>query len=325
MLLIFIHNVKWEVVYIFTCIFYRSTESHFNRKEGSGEYAEIGPAIIATVAQHMTDNPHYSSIDNSMLKPPEVHLQRREHPDGSHIIENPYDALTSPKETHNTPNGIDKPYSRLDRMIPTSGGPGKEKQAAASTAEISLTSEQTLSKISPSVGEVVANTEHPYYILEGPKDATETSSDTDSWSTSSSQSIHLPKDSENKLDNPDRRDSPEEERYQTSDNFSFHDTPKNAYDHLEARNVMDSEESKYRNLEYLEPVNTVKPKEIREDDSNSSEENGTTLKYSGDYERDPIYMERIHNSVTPTSHYQTLVESTMDPSDNYTKVQPQSK
>jgi len=208
-------------------------------------------------------------------------------------------------------------------MIPTSGGPSKENQLTG-IAETSLTPGQTLAKISPSVGDVAANTEHPYYVLEGPKDTTDISSDTDSWSSSSSHSVHLAKGSEIRLDHQDDRDSPEEERYQTSDNFSCHDMPKNVYDHLEATDEMDSEESKYRNLEYLEPVSIVKPKEIGDDGTNSTEENGTTLKYSGDYERDPIYMERVHSSVTPTPHYQTLVESTMDPLDNYTKVQPQN-
>ncbi len=310
----------------------RSAESQFNRKESSGEYAEIGPAIIATVAQHMTDNPHYSPIDGSMLKPPQTKSCTNpllQHLD-NHIIENPYDTLTSPKELNGAANEVDKSYSRLDRVV-SSGGPIVEKNLSISgeapeqtegskhTEVFDQTTNSQTTTISEETGKVA---EHPYYILEKPKDTIETSSssDTESWSSNSCQSIHLPKDSGISLENHDALASPvDEERYQTSDNFSFHDTQRNTYDHLEAH---DTTEMKYQNLDYLEPVSMINNNKLPKENSPSCSKEGSesSVKYSGDYERDPSYMERAHNSETPSSHYQTLVESTMEPSDNYTKL-----
>ena len=284
----------------------------------------------------MTDNPHYSSINGSMLKPPHppscvnpvVHCL--EYPDGCHMVENPYDAPTSPKEADATQNEVDK-YSRLDRVVP--GAPSMEKRISMCTGipeqtEVPSQNTNSPSKIPASTGdENDGKIEHPYYILEEPKDTTTETSDTESWCSGSCHSIRLPKDATLSFENHGIGTSPTgEERYQTSDNFNSHDASKNTYDHLESRDLVNSQESKYRNIEqYLEPITMAKSNTHADENANSNcnEGNGTTLKYSGDYERDPTYMERIQNSSskTPSPHYQTLAESTLDPPDNYTKLQ----
>lgn len=296
---------------------------------------------MASVAQHLADNPHYSQINDSTIKPSQSQLcssrvPHLDHADGCHIIENPYDAPIPPRNAETSVNELelDKCYSRLDRVIPTSlVQPCTDARASKCSEIVSSGIEQagqpelldtSASHVEtpPSLEEDGTKDEHPYHILEEPKDG-ETS--TDSWSSNSYRSIEVPKEDRNSLDGQHGSSPTSDVRYQTSDSFKIYDVSKNPYDHLQSQDTINTEVVKYRNLEqYLEPISLKQTSPHGNGTVNTNSNHASaTFKYSGDYDRDPSYMERLQQAGAKMqpSHYQTLVQTTMNPADDYTKLQ----
>ena len=280
---------------------------------------------MASMNHHLADNPHYSHIIKQSQPPLcSSYAPFIDPAEGCHIVENPYDAPNSPKNAERplTESELDKCYSRLERVAPIA-----LVQPSTDICCLDRVSCYIKPTINPEQNgffdvetqqsleeELDTTNKHPYHILEGPKDEEQL---TERWSFYSGTDV--PKEVGSDSDGPLECSSTSGTCRQISGNFKIYDVSKSPYDHLESQ---DKIAVKYRNSEqFREPITLQKSSQYAYGIATNYSED--MIKYSGDYERDPIYMERLHQGDAKMSpfHYQSLVRAMMTPAEDYTNLQ----
>lgn len=284
---------------------------------------------MASVNQHLTENVHYSHITDTIIKQPQSLSCSSYAPytdpsaDGFHIVENPYDAPIAPKnaEAAVSESEPDICYSRLDRIVPNSLVQPTTDICSPEivSSYIEPTEQPEPEDASSSHMETPSSleeeNEHPYHILEERRAEAPTTD-----SSSSSSGTQVPEEDGNSSEGLLESSSRSDVLQQTSD--KNYDVLKSPYDHLECPESHNTIVVKYSNLEgFLKPIPTKQ--ESLHAGGTVTDYSDDILKYSGDYERDPIYMERLQQVDSKTSpfHYQSLVLATMNPAEDYTKLQ----
>ena len=302
-----------------TCLIYfwtpinlcRSAGSYFDMEASTGEYAEIGPATAASAFKHTTENQNYSHIKDTPSRSfscsffaPTSNLDLE---DGCHITENPYDALTCPKNAETAINESEPGtfYSRLDRLVPNSS-----VQPSVNVPFSEILSEDNDTTGQPEMNNAAATQNENNTCIDDENEAENKHNYTleepsidelvmDSWSSDSGIQAAEENGNSNK---------------ETLDNFKVYDISRNPYDHLESHGIFWN----HSNVEQFIKDITLKQNE----DGAAVRISDEVFKYSGDYERDPMYMERLLQSGAKPqqSYYQALVHTTMNPVEDYAKL-----
>ena len=307
-------------------------------RNSSGDYAEIGPALMTNVCLQSVDGnkySHYSEINAVQpAHPPDARNQPVEDNSNNYCYDIPilssslHQTEVSVTENDCTAEAFAHNYSRLKRIIPlvqvNAETIGSENIANSSISpahfyHIPTGQEYFHESENGDTSEFTIISEHPYHILE--------------------QSTTVPFDGETSEEgNYYENELVDQQLYNVLDQ-SINSSSAGICD------VDDSSSNQHKLTEHSATKSELPIKMLHddygtnhvthkvldahegEDYSGSMEELVTVSKYLGDYERDPIYMERLHetngsnsgNNSSPQDHYQPLEVNSMDPIQNYEK------